>query len=166
MSLLSNHHLLLLKKLNNIVIFPSTKCVACATICVLLLSGCGRRAVVVANTWSHHDVSANQARLSDVALPLKITPVASGAGQHTVIYTVKGTRAVLTDFYLREMERLGWVVVGYTDTSESLLLFDKTSRVCVVSIRENMAAKNPLHGMLSRNGCYVRIDIINKSVAY
>ena len=163
MSLSKNRLMFRLKKLNNNVVLRSLWLAAVAATCGLMLMGCGRRAPVVACTWQRHDVATNQARLSDVALPLKITPIAAGAGSHTVIYTVKSARASLVDFYVREMERLGWLVLGRTDTSESLLVFDKTSRVCVVSIRDGSITRNPLHGTLPRNGCYVRIDIINKN---
>lgn len=134
--------------------------------CGLVLAGCGRRLPVVSTVWQRHDVSTSQARLSDVAMPLKISPVAVGAGPHTFIYTVKSVRASLADFYMGEMERLGWIVLGRTDTQESLLVFDKTSRVCVVSIRDTATTRNPLHGTLPRNGSYVRIDVINKAVIY
>jgi len=79
--------------------------------------------------------------LIDVPIPLVATPVSLWEeSQRSIIlvYRTELTSSVLKDFYVQEMERMGWAQTASFESDELLLMFKKPSKVfCVVEIRES-----------------------------
>lgn len=81
-----------------------------------------------------------QARLVDIPSPLQATSLEryfySQDGYTTLGYDVKGYVSDYMLFYEQGLERSGWRKVAALSTSfESLLVYDKPERFCIISLR-------------------------------
>jgi hypothetical protein len=88
------------------------------------------------------EVERVEAQLVDIPLPLKtlLTPRAvsfsdTDATAVMLQYTVKLTVEEICLFYQQEMERLGWQQQLFFTGQESVLVFDRLRRSCVVSVK-------------------------------
>jgi len=115
------------------------------------MSGCTLRNKQVAGHNKDHSDTAGvwrleleqiEAKLADIPLPLKtlLEPqqVSFSAIDGTAvmrIYQVRLTADEVVLFYQQEMERMGWRQLSFFVGQESLLVFERPTRSCVVSIR-------------------------------
>jgi hypothetical protein len=93
------------------------------------------------------DVHECEARLSDIAIPIKRVPIKKLLSEYSYAYTTAESIEWLIDFYQREMERLGWELNGKIDGqdypgNEVTLVFNKPHKLTVVSIRQNGRKKS------------------------
>ncbi|KKP35789.1 MAG: hypothetical protein UR26_C0002G0089 [candidate division TM6 bacterium GW2011_GWF2_32_72] len=84
-----------------------------------------------------------EAKCADVAIPLDSKPLIENFGmdkeeeQTNFAYACSLEKMELLDFYIKEMERLGWSLIKKFDSDlEALLNFEKPSKVCSVSLRD------------------------------
>jgi|GEM_PF-1364545 len=88
-----------------------------------------------------------EARLIDIPLPLQIEPdyrYSIAYEQHGPLYafTVAMSHEQILEFYRIEMEREGWKLVGSYADIESVMIFNKPTRVCVITIHTQKKQKN------------------------
>jgi len=88
------------------------------------------------------EVERVEAQLVDIPLPLKtlLTPRAvsfsdTDATAVMLHYTVKLTVEDVCLFYQQEMERLGWQQQLFFTGQESVFVFDRLRRSCVISVK-------------------------------
>lgn len=84
---------------------------------------------------------ADDIRLVDVSIPVGVTTycVTGSASQTALVarYETNFACEMMVDFYHLDMERLGWQEhAQFVDTHETLLLFEKPYRWCIVAIRQ------------------------------
>lgn len=83
-----------------------------------------------------------EAQYTDIPIPLGSEPIADFFRQDSddekgVIlgYTHKAERQKMYDFFKAECPRLGWVDMGGMQGVESMLMFEKPDRLCMISFR-------------------------------
>jgi len=108
-------------------------------LCLIFISSCVKVTKRTNNTLKAHE---NEARLIDVPIPIDSTFVADKAKKGSIdskccmlFYSTKKSLQEVKVFYEKEMERFGWRVSAECSDRESTLLFEKPSKVCVVSVR-------------------------------
>ncbi len=116
-----------------------------ATLCIILC-GC------VKERRPHVDIQECEARLSDIPILLNCRPLAQSISEKSFSYTTPKSEPELYSYYVGEMERFGWDMVGNSITDETVILFEKPYKTAVVSFRKG------------RKGSIVRIDLIQKSI--
>jgi len=106
----------------------------------MLISGCTKKAI---NRSSTLVIDQQEAKLVDVPMPLydKRLSVVSNDSD-TEDNTILGYRSslsadVIIDFYVHEMERLGWQQLKLFQGTESLIQFESPERLCSISIRSS-----------------------------
>lgn len=57
------------------------------------------------------------------------------------IFSCKVELALVKDFYLLEMENLGWQKIGQLDASDTTLIFQKPKKICVIIIESSSSAE-------------------------
>ena len=94
-----------------------------------------------------------EAKLIDIPIPLSAKPLmryySSERDMNTEIlgYNVLMELKDVLDFYVQEMERLGWQRIGFCSGFESLITFTKPDKLCSISIREGRTKSGKaLHG--------------------
>jgi len=86
-------------------------------------------------------IHLQEAKLVDVPIPLNSKPIIDffmpDTTKHEIAlgYISGMFLEDATQFYIQEMERLGWQNLAYFSNCESLLNFVKPGKICVVSIR-------------------------------
>lgn len=103
----------------------------------LFLCGCGSKQPLDVD-FQHHE-----ARFSDIPIPFNVTPIRNSISEHSCGYILQEPQQASADFYKREMERMGWQLMGQFSGFETELLFSKLNRICTVSIRPFMHNKKP-----------------------
>lgn len=111
----------------------------CAFIlCVALLPACSKKPT---SGTIRPDVGfLYEEKIADVPLPRALSPVPGYQdivhGQNLLLarYTSFDT-ILLEDFYMRMLEQMGWRLSMHCTGVESLMVWEKQYRVCVVSIR-------------------------------
>jgi hypothetical protein len=118
---------------------------------LFIISGCALRNKQVAGhnkdqsdaagVW-RSELERIEAKLADVPLPLKtllepqqVSFSAVDATATMRIYQARLTADELVLFYQQEMERMGWKQLLFFVGQESLLVFERPTRSCVISIR-------------------------------
>jgi len=82
-----------------------------------------------------------ESKLTDIPILPKAQPIleyftAQDQTDGTSIgYCVEQNRSLLITFYQRQMANFGWRLQGQVDGAESVLLFKKPDRICIVSLR-------------------------------
>ena len=105
---------------------------------LLSLSGCIRRGVVITPPVIKPVVTAEErARLHDVSFPLGVDPCKIRFDEQVVLtYNSPQSLNELIVFYKRDMECLGWKERLVIEADESMLLFEKPSKMCVIVLRK------------------------------
>jgi len=116
-----------------------------ATLCIILC-GC------VKERSPHVDIQECEARLSDIPIPLNCKPLARAISEKSFSYTTPKTEPELYSYYIGEMERFGWDMIGNNVADETVILFEKPYKTAIISLRKG------------RNASLVRIDLIQKNV--
>jgi len=105
----------------------------------ILINGCTKRRVI--NRSGALLINQQEAKLVDIPIPLydEWLSVASN-DSNTEDTTMFGYRSslsvnVIIDFYVHEMERLGWQQLKLFQGTESLVQFESPERLCSISIR-------------------------------
>lgn len=104
----------------------------------IIISGCTRKSTNRPNAFA---VSQQEAKLIDIPIPLydeRLSMEASDSNrQDTAILGYRSSLAVVAiiDFYVHEMERLGWQQLALFQGTESLVQFESPERLCSISIR-------------------------------
>ncbi len=113
------------------------------------LVSCAKRASVAARK---RDGRECEARMNDLAMPVGCKLICDQIFANTVAYsTQRYSTHELIKFYVPEMERLGWNLIGWVENTQATMVFDKPRKMCVISIRN-----------LAKNGRLARIDTIIK----
>jgi hypothetical protein len=83
-----------------------------------------------------------EARMLDVPIPLgaKLVDLAQ-CGESECSFSVVISREAVSDFYIQEMERYGWVLLASLSGSSSQLVFEKPRKLCVVTIVQRKGYK-------------------------
>jgi len=104
---------------------------------LMILSGCKPPSAYKQKKrelWQEHE-----AKLYDIPIMLNAQPEQTTAlddtNQFALAYTVRSTLDEVQKFYCGEMERLGWQVYSLFEANERLLVFEKPSKMCSVSLR-------------------------------
>lgn len=93
-----------------------------------------------------------EARMNDVAMPVGCKLICDQIFANTVTYsTQRYSTHDLIKFYVPEMERLGWNLIGWVENTQATMVFDKPRKMCVISICNR-----------AKKGRLVRIDTIIK----
>lgn len=105
-----------------------------------VLSSCGGPKNYSLARKSHDDWVAQEAKLFDVpvlidARPEKLTQLEEAEEVASVSYTAHISLTEAIDFYEQEMERYGWNLWHSLISQEALLVFEKPSKICTVSLR-------------------------------
>lgn len=86
-------------------------------------------------------IAQQESLLSDIPVPLVVTPVSlweNPQGSIILTYRTELMCSVLKDFYVQEMERMGWAQSASFQSDELLLMFKKPHKtLCIVEIRES-----------------------------
>ncbi len=117
----------------------------------LLLSSCAKNNYVQQSITKWHKkhnrmpidrVQQQEAMLIDIPIPLydERLPVYdpdSNSGHSTIMLGYKSSLDTndIVDFYMKQMERLGWNCIKLFQGFESLLQFESPDRLCSVSVR-------------------------------
>ena len=85
-------------------------------------------------------IAEQEAKLMDVPIPLDARPLVSYFDESdekgcSLGYTSDTSQEEVAFFYTQEMERLGWLQTVACETVESILIFEKPGRFCIVSLR-------------------------------
>jgi len=80
----------------------------------------------------------DQAKLIDTPVPVGYEFVEKSSEQDSHSIVCKGVLSVkkTREFYIQEMERLGWDIIDLSNKHEGLLICSKQSRYCAVSMRD------------------------------
>ena len=112
--------------------------VFCLFLLCVLINGCTRRAV---NRSSTLFINQQEAKLVDIPIPLydewlSVESNDSNTEDNTMLgYRSSLSVDVIIDFYVHEMERLGWQQLKLFQGTESLVQFESPERLCSISIR-------------------------------
>lgn len=87
---------------------------------------------VPSKSCSNDEIVEREAGLADIPIPPKATPL---PGDAPMVWNCEQDRASLINFYKQQMANFGWRVQGETGGVESLLLFKKPDRRCIISLR-------------------------------
>jgi len=104
----------------------------------IIISGCIKKSTNRPNAFV---VNQQEAKLIDIPIPLydeRLSMEASDSNrQDTAILGYRSSLAVaaIIDFYVHEMERLGWRQLALFQGTESLVQFESPERLCSISIR-------------------------------
>ena len=104
---------------------------------LMILSGCKSPSTYKQKKrelWREHE-----AKLYDIPIMLNAQPeqinTPDDTNQCVLAYTVCNTFDDVQTFYVCQMERLGWQLYSLFDVNERLLIFEKPSKICSVSLR-------------------------------
>lgn len=111
---------------------------------LLALGGCCK--YHVSDTFVH----MCEARLSDVPIVLNAKIIKKEISSTSYAYYSYLTFNNIISFYRNEMERFGWQLMAQNEASQTMLVFEKPSKVCTI--------------MLAQAGSrvFVRIDYMRK----
>ncbi len=104
----------------------------------IIISGCTKKSTNRSNAFA---VNQQEAKLIDIPIPLYDERLSMGASdstkQNNTILGYRSSLAVtaIIDFYVHEMERLGWRQLALFQGTESLVQFESPERLCSISIR-------------------------------
>ena len=111
--------------------------------------GCKKAAEKISSKRNNHlNVQEHEARLFDIPVP--VCAISSFQEQDynpknfVLIYNVDSSSDELVKFYEKQMERFGWKSLSNSHQQESNLLFEKPSKICLISIRSNKKFKSLL----------------------
>jgi len=106
----------------------------------ILINGCAKKVINRSGTFA---INQQEAKLVDIPIPLydKWLSIVSNDSNHED-NTMLGYRSslsvdVIIDFYVHEMERLGWQQLKLFQGTESLVQFESPKRLCSISIRSS-----------------------------
>lgn len=100
-----------------------------------------RRRILGADTSSDmSEVQCIEARCVDIVVPIQAKPIENycmqdGRGSICLAYDIQLPVEELLTFFSREMERVGWSEEIACNGVESLLLYKKPGKVCIISVR-------------------------------
>jgi len=103
---------------------------------VLCLTGCSKHKIDM-------DFQQHEARFSDIPIPFHVTPLKNSTSDRSCAFILEENQDDSTLFYKREMERMGWSLIGEAPGLETVLIFEKLQRICNVSIRPVKQDKKP-----------------------
>jgi len=95
----------------------------------------------VSDLIDHQVIVEREAKLIDIPVPFNVKPLPIYFSQDlndnscSLGYSVNSQFAGVKDFYLHEMDRLGWKNTFCISGFECLIGFEKPSRFCIVSLR-------------------------------
>jgi hypothetical protein len=89
------------------------------------------------------DFQQHEARFSDIPIPFHVTPLKNSTSDRSCAFILEENQDDSTLFYKREMERMGWSLIGEAPGLETVLIFEKLQRICNVSIRPVKQDKKP-----------------------
>ncbi len=110
----------------------------CLFLLCVLINGCTRRAI---NRSGAVFINQQEAKLVDIPIPLydewlSVESSDSNTEDNTILgYRSSLSVGVIIDFYVHEMERLGWRQLKLFQGTESLVQFESPERLCSISIR-------------------------------
>ena len=115
----------------------------------ILTNGCTKKAI---NRSGAFVINQQEAKLIDIPMPLydeRLSVVSNDS--NTEENTMLGYRSslsvdVIIDFYVHEMERLGWQQLKLFQGTESLIQFESPERLCSISIRSSDIQSNRFTG--------------------
>ena len=94
------------------------------------------------------NVQEHEARLFDIPVPVCAESLLQEQDYNpknfVLVYKVDSSVDELVGFYEKQMERLGWKKLAKSNQQEANLLFEKPSKICLVSIRSNKKFRNIL----------------------
>lgn len=96
---------------------------------VVLIAGC-RRARVHRRT-----VNEDEARMVDVAFALDARAIKKEISPSTYAYYSNTTLEQLIKFYCNHMESFGWNLLAQNQAGQTLLVFEKPAKICVITLR-------------------------------
>lgn len=105
-------------------------------ILVLCLGGCGKQPI-------DSDFQQYEARFSDIPIPFHVTPLKNSTSASSCAFVLEESQEKSAQFYLREMERMGWRLISEFQGFETVLVFEKLERICTVSVRPLRQDKKP-----------------------
>ncbi len=110
---------------------------AIAGLFTVLFSGCGVQEPTIVHTPATPTVQPIvapillEAKHADLPVPVGFSAQSSAPLCYVGTLGIESVR----DFYHKQMERLGWVLEDFSQTSEGLLICRKPTRTCVISLR-------------------------------
>ncbi len=119
--------------------------------CLFVIAGCSPHKKIVQTSGAGqissnmgldmHLVKELEAKLMDIPIPLEVKPINSCFSQDpredncSLGYFVSSTAKGIEQFYLQEMDRLGWKKTFSIHGFEDLIGFEKPKRFCLISLR-------------------------------
>lgn len=106
-------------------------------LCLLLTGGCKKKSI----NQSNFSIDQEEARLIDIPMPLYdkwfSMAISEQTKQDSTIFGYRSplSSSTIIDFYVYEMERLGWRQLALFQGAESLIQFESPTRFCSLSIR-------------------------------
>ncbi len=106
---------------------------------LIVLSGCKPPSVYKQKTrevWREHE-----AKLYDIPIMLNAQPeqinTPNDTNQFALAYAIRSTLDEVQKFYVGQMERFGWQLHSSFEANERLLVFEKPSKLCSISLRSH-----------------------------
>jgi len=108
-------------------------------LCILLgLTSCGKQPQKkdrFVRKWHEQE-----ARLYDIPVPVGAIPFveqndSGGIDEQIISFSVSAQEKDIFDFYLEQMERIGWKCTAMVRAHESFLFFAKPNKWCSISLR-------------------------------
>ena len=117
----------------------------------LFLSGCSKKIKKGDSIKSlQMSVCEQEARLVDVPIPVNAKPITNFDQRYKsgktcqLSYRLDSSEINLEKFYENGMERSGWKKIAKCSCQELLLIFEKPSKICVISVRSEKPGKETL----------------------
>lgn len=103
------------------------------------------RRIIVTDDQSAADntVRRLEARSIDLAIPMGVTPLekyinCTEDGDFCLAYASDMSLSDLSDFFQKEMERLGWQKKAQYEHHEQLIVYEKPGKIVIVSLRPSI----------------------------
>ncbi len=106
---------------------------------ICLLPACSEKHNQFQIKKPHYKTFVNQAKSIDISTPVGFNLVKSDRKGDTTFFEYHGNQNIekVVSFYNRELEVLGWEFKNLSTEQEGLFVCNKSSKTCVVSIRQN-----------------------------
>lgn len=117
-------------------------------ILVLLTTSCSRKVTSsTKKTISVAESSLSVARLIDIPIPLGFTLVHQENSAQMSMLQFQGTKNIEASiqFYLQEMDQLGWKLTNFSTQTSGVLLCEKGYRSCVINVTQQAKTTVTLH---------------------
>lgn len=115
---------------------------ALSCFCLLFLTGCIKRLSKDKAKNEVSDIACFQAKLIDIPIPLDSEQILSGISANSYAFYSKDILQSIIHFYEIEMEFLGWQKIAEFIGFESLLVFEKPNKKCIISVRPEKKVNN------------------------